>query len=111
LAEILADLQKWELLYILKEALPGVNKPPIFKGYIFHETKYKNRLETYGALDFDITVHKMLSINQACDLLNISRPTIYKLIGEGKLETVNFFGQKRIQMKTILQLIQDHISK
>lgn len=109
--EIISILQKWELLYSINERVPGINEPVEFRGYLFDDIKYKHRLDTFGTLDGDIAIFKLLSINQACEFLSTSRPTVYKLIKEGKLKTVSFFGQKRIQMKVLLEFIQDHTIK
>jgi excisionase family DNA binding protein len=102
--ELFADLQKWELLYVIKDRDRKVT------GYVFNETRYKQRFDTYGALDNDVSVYKILTINQVCEFLSVSRPTVYKLIRDGELPTVNFIGQKRIQMKVLLQYINDHTS-
>jgi excisionase family DNA binding protein len=104
--ELFADLQKWELLFIIKDRGPNPN----VRGYVFNETKYKQRFDTYGTLDNDVSVYKILTINQVCEFLSVSRPTVYKLIRDGKLPTVNFIGQKRIQMKVLLKFINDHTS-
>ncbi|HEX2920670.1 MAG TPA: helix-turn-helix domain-containing protein [Bacteroidales bacterium] len=41
--------------------------------------------------------YKFYSINEVAEMLSFSRPTIYKIINEGKLKTIRINGQMRIK--------------
>ncbi len=41
--------------------------------------------------------YKYYSINEVAEMLSFSRPTIYKIINEGKIKTIRINGQMRIK--------------
>ena len=45
-------------------------------------------------------------INEACRVLGISRPTIYKLIGAGRLRTVKFGTRRLVPVSAIEELLR-----
>jgi len=55
----------------------------------------------------DITKPEPLTVQEVCAFLKVSRPTIYKLIDEGKLKKYNICGTVRFLMSDVLKLFAD----
>jgi excisionase family DNA binding protein len=51
--------------------------------------------------DADDRVPKLLTVHQACELLNVSRSTTYELIAAGRLETVHIGRSVRIPLDAV----------
>ncbi len=50
---------------------------------------------------------KLISINDACKFLGLTRPSVYKLINENEIPVVQIFDKtKRIQMRDLLLYIE-----
>ena len=51
--------------------------------------------------------HKLISINEACKFLGLTRPSVYKLIRDNEFPVVQIFDKtKRIQMRDLLKYIE-----
>lgn len=51
--------------------------------------------------------YKLISINEACKFLSLTRPSVYKLINENEIPVVQIFDStKRIQMRDLLKYIE-----
>lgn len=68
--------------------------------------RYLNRNDEY--LNNDINKFKLLTINQVCEFLNISRPSVYKLLKDHTIPYVEILGHKRIQLNELLKYIQNN---
>jgi excisionase family DNA binding protein len=109
--EVITELKEYGLLYEIQE-WEGLGREPKTKGYILYYTQLMRLLNKEEEhLMNDINIYKMLTINQVCDFLNLSRPTIYKLLSTGNLPYIELFGQKRIQVLEVLKYIQNNIRK
>ena len=109
--EVVEDLKSNGLLCEISE-FTGLGKELESKGYILFYTqllKYLNRNSEY--LTNDINIFKLLTINQVCEFLNVTRPTVYKFLNDGHLEYVEVLGHKRIQLIELLNFIQEKKSK
>ncbi|HOW08322.1 MAG TPA: helix-turn-helix domain-containing protein [Bacteroidales bacterium] len=109
--EVLSDLKKHGLFHEIKE-WEGLGREPKTIGYILFYTQLMRLLNKEEEhLSNDINVYKMLTINQVCDFLNLSRPTVYKLLSTGDLPYIELLGQKRIQLLEVLKYIQNNNRK
>jgi len=73
--------------------------------YILLWSKFLKHLEQSDNLTFEQERYQLISINKACELMDVTRPTIYKLIRENKIPFVEVLSQKRIQLKDLLDYI------
>jgi len=93
----------------------GITKDPsntyIPQRYLLNWTKLHDFLQSHDSLKYDQKEYALLSINEACKLLEVTRPTLYKIIREGELPTVQILSQKRIQLKDLLNYIEQHKKK
>lgn len=74
-------------------------------GYVLFWSEFQNQLKSDLPLINPIKEKKLLSVNQACEFLSISKPTLYKIINNGILPFVDFMGQKRIQLLDLLEFV------
>lgn len=51
--------------------------------------------------------YKYYSINEVAEMLSFSRPTIYKIINEGKIKTIRINGQMRIKHIDLYEYIKN----
>ena len=51
-----------------------------------------------------------LSINEACSILNVTNPTVYKLIAQGQLDSYKVGRSRRITRESLQRLRQGHTS-
>lgn len=49
---------------------------------------------------------RLCTYTEAAKKLNLSRPTIYRLVQAGRLETVHLNGTRRIKLKSIAAFIE-----
>ena len=54
-----------------------------------------------------MSMGKILTVKEACSLLKVSRPTLYKLIDENKIVAKKVGRQWRILEKSIYDLIEE----
>lgn len=67
------------------------------------QTDVKNNIFPSQTLD----QFKLISINEACKFLELTRPSVYKLINENEIPVVQIFDKtKRIQLKDLLNYIE-----
>jgi len=76
------------------------------KRLILNWTKLKKFIEVSDSLKDDQSKYALISINEACKFIEVTRPTLYKIIREGKIPTVQILSQKRIQLKDLLAYIE-----
>jgi excisionase family DNA binding protein len=76
------------------------------KKYILYWTKLQNFLQTNDTLNCDHKLLSLLSINQACEFLAVTRPTLYKILKEEDIPTVEVLSQKKIQLKDLVDYIE-----
>lgn len=53
----------------------------------------------------------LLTANQVAERLAISRPTLYRLIGKGKIVPVRFGSAIRFRPEDVAKLIEDSVDK
>ena len=49
----------------------------------------------------------MITISDVCDFLKVSRPTVYRLINDGKIRAVKICGQRRIPRSDVMKFVKD----
>jgi len=109
--EVVEDLMVNGLLCEISE-FTGLGKELESNGFILFYTqllKYLDRNSEY--LSNDVNIFKLLTINQVCEFLNVTRPSVYKLLNDGHLEYVKVLGHKRVQLMELLNFIQEKRSK
>jgi excisionase family DNA binding protein len=104
--EIIADLVEYELLFELKE-YQGWIREKESKGYVlFFSPLIKMLKGKNGSFDSKFEYERLLTVNDCCEFLNVSRPTVYKLIKNNVLQHVEIFGNKRIPLYSLLDYAQ-----
>lgn len=112
ISEIVEELKNGGLLHEIIEYVAGYGKGLNSIGYVLYYSLMMRYLEREDEpLINDINVYKLLTINQVCEFLNVSRPTVYKMLNDGDLPFLEILGQKRIQVKDLLSFIQSKTSK
>ena len=76
--------------------------------YILCWTQLSKHLEQNDRLTFEQEKYRLISINKACEMLEVTRPTIYRLLNEKKIPFVEVLSQKRIQLKDLLDYIDNN---
>ena len=110
--EIIEELKERDLLYEVIEFQGPFCTEPMSHGFILNETRL-NMLLSAGEdiINYHTNKNALLTLNQACELLNISRPTLYKLMTNGDLIYLEIFGKKRIQVNEIMRFISEKSQK
>lgn len=81
------------------------SKPEKYKfpdQYVLHWSKFKKFLKENDTLIIEQGRFRLLSINDACEILGVTRPTLYKLVNEHELPIIQIFSQKKIQLKDLV---------
>jgi len=109
--EIVEELENYGLLYEITE-YNGWDEETTSKGYVLFYSKMLRYLNKNSeSLNNDDNIYKLLTINQVCEFLNISRPSVYKLLNDRQLPFTEILGHKRIQLIELLNFIQEKKSK
>nr|WP_319510197.1 helix-turn-helix domain-containing protein [uncultured Draconibacterium sp.] len=103
--EIIEELKRNNLLFEVQQMSDGLGYKFDFVGYILLYSQLQILLSGDESLNNDILRFKLLTINQTCDFLQLSRPSIYKLLKDGVIPHVEIMGQKRVQMNDLLHFI------
>jgi len=104
-----------------KQIVNEVAKPEIkYKGgynieynleYYLLNTNYLNVLTSNLFVNPEINLNRLLSINEVCELLSVTRPTVYKLINSGQIDSYNIQNQKKLKYRDVLNFIESNKSK
>jgi excisionase family DNA binding protein len=105
--EIIEELKRNNLLFKVQQMSDGLGYKFDFVGYILLYSQLQILLSGDEILNNDILRFKLLTINQTCDFLQLSRPTVYKLLKENHIPHIEIFGQKRIQMNDLMSFISE----
>ncbi len=105
--EIIDELKRNNLLFEVQQMSDGLGYKFDFAGYILLYSQLKILLAGDETLNNDILRFKLLTINQTCDFLQLSRPSVSKLLNENVIPHIKIFGQKRIQMNDLLSFISE----
>lgn len=105
--EIIEELKRNNLLFEVQQMSDGLGYKFDFAGYILLYSQLKILLAGDETLNNDILRFKLLTINQTCDFLQLSRPSVSKLLNENVIPYIKIFGQKRIQMNDLLSFISE----
>lgn len=76
--------------------------------YILLWSRLEKFLEISDSFSNEQEKYALISINKACQLLDVTRPTLYKIINEKKIPYVQILSQKRIQLKDLLEYIDNN---
>jgi excisionase family DNA binding protein len=105
-AEVIEELKRMELLHEIIEFQGASFTNPQSHGYILEFSRIKRILKGESeSLEGDILTHKLLTINQSCEFLGFSRPTLYKLIEKKEINSFEILGKKRIQLFELIKYI------
>ncbi len=110
--EVIEEFKRMELLHEIIEFQGACFTEPKSHGFILHFSRIKKLLS--GNPEFienDVLYEKPMTLNQACDFLSISRPTIYNLIKIGEIKSIEIFGSKRIQLCELINYIAQKKNK
>jgi excisionase family DNA binding protein len=79
---------------------------PLVSTYQLSEENFNSIISTlrYNLKVKDITKPEPLTLKEVSAFLKISRPTVYKLINEGKLNKYNFGRATRFLMSDVMKL-------
>ena len=110
--EILEELKRMELLYEIIEFQGSCFTEPKSHGFILHFSRIKKLLSGKPEfLENDALYQKPMTLNQACEFLSISRPTLYKLIENREITSIEILGKKRIQLFELINYISQNKNK
>jgi len=86
---LIEELRSFGYVHQLKREANTV-KSGIFieSGYILYWSQLEKDLKSDDILANPLKSKKLLSVNQACEFLSISRPTLYNLINDNKIPVV-----------------------
>ncbi len=104
--EIIEELKRMELLHEIIE-FQGVNfTNPQSHGFILNVSRIKKILKGESEfLENDVLYKKPLTLNQACEFLSVSRPTLYKLMENNEIKYIEILGKRRIQIYELINYI------
>jgi excisionase family DNA binding protein len=54
----------------------------------------------------DIHQHRLLTINQVCDILGVTRPTVYKFFEDGTLSYYEILSQRKVRHTDLMNFIE-----
>ena len=107
--EIIDELISMNLLHEIIEFTGPFCTDPKSHGYILSYSQIKVYLDNKeDFLNYQINNYRLLTVNQACEFLNISRPTLYKLIKDGEIKDIEIMGKKRIQVIELMNYISNN---
>ncbi len=110
--EILEELKIMELLHEIIEFQGSCFTEPKSHGFILHFSRIKKLLSGKPEfLENDALYQKPMTLNQACEFLSISRPTLYKLIENREIKSIEILGKKRIQLFELINYISQNKNK
>jgi len=110
--EILEELKRMELLHEVIEFQGMGFTEPQSHGFILHFTRIKKLLASNPEfIENDVLYEKPMTLNQACEFLSISRPTLYKLIENREITSIEILGKKRIQLFELINYISQNKNK
>ena len=103
------DLYKFNFLVEVKNA-----KPKDFfdveisdnSQFLLNDIDLDNHLKDHNELKQGQYLYELLTIDNVCELLKITRPSVYKLIKEGKLKTKSIFNRKRVMYKDYIEFVK-----
>ena len=107
--EVIDELISTNLLNEIIEFQGPFCTDPQSHGFILNYSQIKvflNNKEDF--LNYQLNNYRLLTINQACEFLNISRPTLYKLLKEGAIKDMDILGKKRIQVIELMKFISNN---
>ena len=107
--EIIDELISMNLLHEIIEFQGPFCTDPLSHGFILDYSQIKvflNNEEDF--LNYQLNNYKLMTINQTCEFLNISRPTLYKLIRDGEIKYMEILGKKRIQVIEVMNYISNN---
>lgn len=72
------------------------------------ELNYKNLELLYSdnLVTPDILQHRLLTINEVCEVLNVTRPTVYKLFEDGSLSYYEILSQRKVKYSDLLKFLE-----
>jgi excisionase family DNA binding protein len=54
----------------------------------------------------DIHQHRLLTINQVCEILGVTRPTVYNFFEDGSLPYYNILSQRKVRHTDLMNFIE-----
>lgn len=92
------------------EFATGITSDPtstyIYEKYILYWTKFQKFIQSNDTLEYDHKLLSLLTLNQACEFLAVTRPTLYKILRFENIPTVEILSQKKIQLKDLVEYVE-----
>ena len=103
--EVIAELKRLQLLFEIFEEREYERNSTLI-GYVLHISQIKKFMNNdEDIFNYSTNSIRLLSISQTCEVLNISRPTLYKLFKSLEIAPIEVFGKKRVQVSEIINFI------
>ena len=102
---IIHELRKHELIIGITDNPDNTAFP---EKYVLHWSRIQKILSASDNLLIEQEKYALISINTACKLLSVTRPTVYKIINDNKIPFVEILSQKRIQLKDLLDFVEQN---
>jgi excisionase family DNA binding protein len=102
---VIQELRKHEIIIGI------TNNPENFaypEKYALHWSRLQKILSASDNLLIEQEKYSLISINTACKILGVTRPTVYKIINDNKIPYVDILSQKRIQLSDLLDFIEQN---
>jgi len=100
--QIIENVIKTGFMYGLSE-----NEYELFPDkFILMWSKLKKFMKSSDTLSMELDKYALISVNKACEFLDITRPTLYKLLKEKKIPFIDVMSQKRIQLKDLIDYVE-----
>ncbi len=100
---IIKELRDHELIIGITENPENTYFP---ETYALNWSRIQKILSKADSLSIEQEKYSLISINTACKILGVTRPTVYKIINDNKIPYVEVLSQKRIQLKDLLDFIE-----
>lgn len=73
--------------------------------YLFDDVALNNHLNDHVVLTKNQRKDELLTVDNVCELLKVTRPTVYALIKEGKMRSVYLLERKRVRYTDYLDYL------
>jgi excisionase family DNA binding protein len=112
--EFLSYLKSFDLITYKYDFMPtktvGWNRSERTSELKLHSVEFNMRnfelLISNDLITNDVDQHRLLNINQVCGILNVTRPTVYKIFEEGDLKFYQIGDQRKVRFLDLMSYIE-----
>lgn len=114
--EWLENNQLIEIIYKPNISLT-LGSVPMFKEYYYEveyiilNESYLKSIQSNKFINQEININRLLSLNEVCQYLSLTKPSIYKLFNEGLLNYYTILSQRKVKLKDLMEYINTTKSK